>query len=355
MGHIVARKRGDGSTGYTAQIVVKKAGKTIHREAQTFDRRQAANAWMVRRETELSKPGAIERKRQSDNDPKLADAIDRYIASTTREIGRTKAQVLRSIKNYDIAELRCSQITSEDLVDFAKAITAGPATRQNYLSHLSAIFKLARPAWGYPLNYQVIKDAFVVTKEFGLTAKGGSRDRRPTIDELNRLMDHFGAIRASRPRSIPMQEIVLFAIFSTRRQEEIVRILWNDYEGNRVLVRDMKHPGDKAGNHVWCDLPPEASAIIDAMPKSDARIFPYSTDAISTAFTRACKPLSIDNLHFHDLRHDGVSRLFEMGQTIPQVATVSGHRSWQSLKRYSHLRQAGDKYQTWKWRRPGTE
>jgi hypothetical protein len=31
---------------------------------------------------------------------------------------------------------------------------------------------------------------------------------------------------------------------------------------------------------------------------------------------------------------------------------VSGHRSWQSLKRYSHLRQSGDKYQNWKWRTP---
>ena len=148
MGHIVPRKRKDGSTGYTAQIVIKKGGKVAHREAQTFDRRQAANAWMTRRETELSKPGAIERERQKDNDPKLGDVIDRYITESQREIGRTKAQVLRTIKSYDIAELRCSQVTSTDLVAFARALPGGPATRQNYLSHLSAVFKLARPAWG---------------------------------------------------------------------------------------------------------------------------------------------------------------------------------------------------------------
>jgi hypothetical protein len=41
-------------------------------------------------------------------------------------------------------------------------------------------------------------------------------------------------------------------------------------------------------------------------------------------------------LHFHDLRHEGISRLFEMGRTIPQAASVSGHRSWASLQRYSH-------------------
>jgi integrase len=66
--------------------------------------------------------------------------------------------------------------------------------------------------------------------------------------------------------------------------------------------------------------------------------------------TRTCKLLAIDDLHFHDLRHEGVSRLFEMGRTIPQVASVSGHRSWQSLQRYKHLRQVGDKYTGWKWK-----
>ena len=156
-------------------------------------------------------------------------------------------------------------------------------------------------------------------------------------------MNHFADVKAKRPASIPMQKIIAFAIFSTRRQEEITRIRWNDYEGNRVLVRDMKHPGDKAGNHTWCELPPEASAIIESMPRIEARIFPYTTDAISAAFTRACHVLGIDDLHFHDLRHEGVSRLFETGRTIPQAATVSGHRSWSSLQRYAHLRQTGDK------------
>jgi len=184
MGHIVARKRRDGSAGFTAQIVLKRGGKVIHREAQTFDRRQAANAWMVRREDELSKPGAIERERQRDNDPRLGDVIDRSIAESQRVIGRTKAQVLRKIKEYDIVDLRCSQITSADIVAFARALPSGPATRQNYLSHLGAVFAIARPAWGYPLDQQVINDAFAVTKRLGVTAKGRSRNRRPTLDEL---------------------------------------------------------------------------------------------------------------------------------------------------------------------------
>ena len=101
MGTIIARKRIDGTTGYTAQILRKKSGKIIHREAQTFDRRQAASAWLKRRETELSEPGAIDRAKVPEKS--LANAIDRYIGESRKAIGRTKAQVLASIKECDIA------------------------------------------------------------------------------------------------------------------------------------------------------------------------------------------------------------------------------------------------------------
>ena len=85
------------------------------------------------------------------------------------------------------------------------------------------------------------------------------------------------------------------------------------------------------------------------MPNSAELIFPYSPGAIGPAFTRACKLLGIHDLRFHDFRHEGISRLFAMGCSIPHAAAVSGHRSWASLKRYTHLRQPGDKYEDWPW------
>jgi integrase len=344
MGTIVTRKRRDGSSYFTGQIVIKRRGR-VHREALSFDRKQAANAWIVRREEELRKPGGLERAGK--DDPKLVDVIDRYVAESQKRPGRTKEQVLRTIKNYEIAELKCSQIGSDDLLAFLRSLTVEPQTRLVYLSHLSAVFAIAKPAWGYPLDHEAMKAAFVVAKRLGVIAKGPSRERRPTLDELDKLMRYFGTVKARYPSSVPMQRIVAFAIFSTRRQEEIVTIKWADYEANRVLVRDLKHPNNKKGNNIWCELVPEASAIIDSMPRRSEWIFPYSADAIGAAFTRACQFLGIDDLRFHDLRHEGISRLFEMGRTIPQVASVSGHRSWQSLQRYTHLRQAGDKYADW--------
>ena len=148
-----------------------------------------------------------------------------------------------------------------------------------------------------------------------------------------------------------MHRVIAFAIFSTRRQDEITRITWADLDkdGKRVLVRDMKNPGEKMGNDVWCDLPDPALAIIEAMPNHASKIFPFTAYALSAAFTRATQFLAIEDLRFHDLRHEGVSRLFEIGYNVPHAAAVSGHRSWTSLKRYTHMRQTGDKYESWDW------
>jgi integrase len=71
--------------------------------------------------------------------------------------------------------------------------------------------------------------------------------------------------------------------------------------------------------------------IMQSMPRLGDEIFPYNSESVSTAWSRACERAGIKDLHFHDLRHDGVSRLFQMGWDIPRVASVSGHRDWNSL------------------------
>lgn len=348
MGTISARPRKDGTLGYTAQIKIKRGGRVIFSQGQTFDREVAAKAWMAKREKELARPGGLDAMMQPSGT--LEDVIGRYVKESRKAIGRTKAQVLESIKGYKLAAIECERVRSEDIVSFARELgeTVQPQTVMNYLSHLSAVFAVAKPAWGFDLDRDAMRDAMEVCKRLGMVAKSGKRDRRPTIAELNALMAHFED-RAKRRGGMPMHRIIAFATYSSRRQEEITRIRWDDLEAGRVLVRDMKNPGEKIGNNVWCVLPPEAEAIARAMPKVTEAIFPVTAIAISAAFTRACALLGIEDLHFHDLRHEGASRLFEMGWTIPRAAEVTGHRSWQSLQRYSHLRQTGDKLGGWAW------
>jgi integrase len=347
MGAIVARARQDGSLGHTVQIRIKRGGKVVHTESKTFDRASAASAWMKRRERELAEPGALDRVVQQD--PALKTVIAQYRRESKRDIGRTKSQVLKAIEESSLGGMNCSEIDSPSIVRFAQSLKVQPQTVGNYMSHLAAVFTVARPAWGYPLDMQQIDDARVVLKQLGQSGRSNTRERRPEIEEVGRILEYYAEMDARERAEIPMREIVVFAIFSSRRQEEICRIAWEDYQGDRVLVRDMKHPGQKIGNDTWCDLPPEARRVIDSISKGKGRIFPYNHRSVSASFTKACKFLTISGLHFHDLRHEGASRLFEMDWSIPRVAAVTGHRSWASLKRYTHLRGTGDKWAGWGW------
>ncbi|BAN49319.1 site-specific integrase [Metapseudomonas resinovorans] len=357
MGTITSRRRKDGSIGYTAQIRIMRDGAKLYQESQTFDRKQTARAWLRRRETELAEPGAIERtKRKGVTIRKIIEQyLDEY--ERVRPLGKTKRATLKAISETWLGEIADSDLNSQRLVEYAQwrmSEEGGKVQAQtigNDLSHLGAVLSIARPAWGYEIDPSAMPDARIVLKKLGLISKSKERDRRPVMAELDKLLEHFFEMQQRRPSFINMPKVVAFAIFSTRRQEEITRIRWDDLDEQRqaVLVRDMKNPGQKIGNDIWCHLPDEAWAILQSMPRSRPEIFPYNAESISASFTKACKFLEIADLRFHDLRHEGVSRLFEMDWDIPRVASVSGHRDWNSMRRYTHLRGRGDRYSNWVW------
>ncbi|UVL22770.1 site-specific integrase [Pseudomonas donghuensis] len=357
MATIRARKKADGTVSYTVQIRLKNKGVIVYQECQTFARKQAAQAWAKRRETELAEPGAIERANRKGHT--VREMIDRYLVdgAKVRPLGKTKKATLLAIAASHFGEVVDSAINSQILVDYAlwrmspEGGAVQPQTAGNDLAHLGSVLSVARPAWGYEVEPHAMSDARTVLKKLGYNMKSRERDRRPAMDELNKLLKHFFEMQKRRPSSINMPKVLAFALFSTRRQEEITRIRWADLDEERqaVKVRDMKNPGQKIGNDVWCHLPDEAWAIVHSMPRECDEIFPYNSDSISAAWTRACQFLEIEDLHFHDLRHEGVSRLFEMDWDIPRVASVSGHRDWNSLRRYTHLRGRGDCYEGWTW------
>ena len=47
--------------------------------------------------------------------------------------------------------------------------------------------------------------------------------------------------------------------------------------------------------------------------------------------------LAIPNLRFHDFRHEFISRAFDAGWQIQEVAEITGHMQWETLKRYTHF------------------
>lgn len=358
MATIQTRRRKDGGVSYTVRIRQKAGGELIHEEAKTFDgrtwSRAAVKKWATNREAALHAPEA--RAAAQASHVTLAQAIRRYRKEYAEldAWGRSKRADLARLEGTKLGRLPLLSITSKHLVDHVRerrTAGAGPATAGNDLTWLRVLAKVARAAWGVPARLEVIDDAIMHCRGQRLIARAEQRTRRPTLDELGQLLDWF--TRGDGRAQIPMAEVVLFALFSARREAEICLLRRDDLdrEGKTIVVRNVKDPRQR-GRSFRASLTDEALAILERQPAAGELFFPYNPRSIQAAFTRACAMKGIEDLHFHDLRHEAASRLFELGWTLPQVATVTGHRTWANLQRYTHLQGHGmvDKYAGWQWR-----
>jgi Phage integrase family. len=269
----------------------------------------------------------------------LSDLIDRY----AKEIARFKplsATKRGNLKRWEesLGEREVATLTGQDVLDHVAKRDVTPATMAMEVGFLAEVLAAGRSLWGMTIP-DVIASTRPTLRRVGAIGKPEERDRRPTPEELAALADYY---RYNFGR-IPMRDLIPFAIETAMRASEITGLRWDDYRpGDKplILIRNRKDPKNKATNHQWVPLLGESAAIIDRQGRHGARIFPYKADSVGASFRRACERLQIVDLHWHDLRHEGVSRLFEQGYTIEQVAIVSGHRDWKSLKRYTNLRPA---------------
>lgn len=325
---------------FRAQVRVKVRGKVVHAETRSFQKRTAAEAWAKRRVLELEEqtPAEMQAGRLT-----VSDMIGRYLKeyADLADFGRTKRAALGGLQRSGLGPVTLAQLTSARLVQHVidrRNAGAGPATAMNDLIWLGVVAKVARASWALPVDLQAIEDATRHCRAQRLVAKARRRTRRPTADELSRLSDYF--LSRDGRAEIPMHDVMWFAVHSSRREAEIASILWADNVDaeHTGLVRDAKHPTMKKGNHRVFKYTREAWEIVQRQPKVDARIFPFNAKSIGTAFTRACKVLEIPDLHFHDLRHEATSRLFERGYSIVEVQQFTLHESWDVLKRYVQLR-----------------
>ncbi|MBN9466650.1 site-specific integrase [Brevundimonas sp.] len=328
------------------RVQVRRKGRYI---SETFLKRDDARRWATEAEGRIDRGETLAPSRAA----KLrtfGELIDLHIADM-KDVGkapkRSKAATLKMLKDR-LGSKKLVQLDRQLFIDFGRqraAEGAGPMTLSIDIGTIKLVISHAAAVHGLSVPVEPVGMARVALKRLGLVGKGVERDRRPTDEELERLIAHF----QNNPRqTIPMGAIVRFAIATAMRQEEIFRVVWDDYvpRTKMLTIRDRKDPREKVGNDQRIPLLSvsgfDAVALIEERRPSrtnmDLRIFPFNHRSAGTAFTRACKDLGIIDLHFHDLRHEGTSRLFEAGFQIQQVALVTGHKDWKMLRRYTHLR-----------------
>jgi len=238
-------------------------------------------------------------------------------------------------------------LSRERLIAFGKLRAkegAGPVTIGMDLGYVRTVLIHATAIHGIDTPTDLVLLARTALRRLGLIAKGKERDRRPTQDELDCIITYAD----KNPRQlIPLGRIVKFAVATAMRLDEICQLHVEDADltARLATVRDRKDPRNKVGNHQQVPLLDVNGyapvALIEeqlGQGQASGRIFPYNSRSVGTAFRRACKELSIRDLHFHDLRHEAASRLFEAGYDLAEVALVTGHKDWKMLRRYLNLK-----------------
>jgi integrase len=274
------------------------------------------------------------------SDITFGQLIERYTEEIggIKPFGRCKADVLRRLAIH-LGHVAMSEMTTDRIMDYVRprAKEVSGVTLAVEITYMAVVLRAAKELWDLPVDTSVTGAVRSKLKFLGVSTKSIERDRRPTQREIDDICLYF---TTKVRQKVPMEDLILFAIETAMRLGEILALRWEDinHADKTITIRNRKHPTEKQGNDQEVPLLGDAYKIACRQPKIDDRIFPYADGTPSTLFPRACKALKIDDLRFHDLRHEGVSRLFERGYTIEQVSLISGHRDWKMLARYVQLR-----------------
>ncbi|RWQ35752.1 MAG: site-specific integrase [Mesorhizobium sp.] len=202
-----------------------------------------------------------------------------------------------------------------------------PKSLKRELSPLSHMFRHAVVEWEIPVRNPL--------EGLKLRVVDNKRERRLRAGELERLLE-----AAKKGRNKLVAPIILFAVETAMRRGEILSIQFRHVDFERL---SLVIPESKSGYSRLIPLTKQATSILEAVWAEDVKptdfAFPVTPIAMRLQWDRLTKRAGIDGLNFHDLRHEAISRLFELGLTIPEVASISGHRTLAQLMRYSHASQ----------------
>lgn len=322
------------------KAVIRKAGWPM--TSKTFRTKRDAADWARRTEDEMVRGVYVQRV--GSERTTVADALRRYVAEvvpakspTTQTVEIRRAKIIeKHLGSYSLAA-----VTPDVVAGYRDARSAAGRSNNTVrleLALLGHLYSTAIREWGLGLTYNPVAN---IRKP----SPGNGRSRRLDGDEEQQLFEALDG------HSNPMLGwIVRIALHTAMRKAEILSLRRNQVDLRRRVVRLER---TKNGDSRLVPLSLEATAVfrealahpehevVDSpllfygSPGKDKRRRPYIIDKV---WRECVQKADLEDLRFHDLRHEAVSRLVEAGLTDQQVAAISGHKSMQMLKRYTHLR-----------------
>lgn len=328
---------------FQVQVRIKRGGLIVHQESATFASRKQAELWGLSLERKLERDGVESRPAELSSVSAVMDLHEALLRSlhpgeqsdSNRAAGvRGSWTSLQLIKSAPFAHKPIGHVSVSDITTWIKSITnLSPATKLHILMTMRAAYRSASSMHGIPADVDVVGTATNQLRRLKVAGNSQARDQRVTNEQIERLV----AGAAQRNSKVPMDTIIRLAVALPRRLNELLTMTWAGYSGNTMQLLDTKSPGAVRRDEI-VPVPPAAQALINTLARPDARILPYNPKYVSNAFAAAADAAGLPEIHFHDLRHEGISRLFAAGLNIPEVSLISGHTSWATLRRYTHLK-----------------
>lgn len=313
------RKKGEGQ--YHVQI--RKRGYPT--QTKTFTKEADAKRWATIIESEMERGIFVSRTEAEET--LIKDILQRYeqeILPSKRGQASDKSRLKTLHSTFGVYTL--ASVTSTQIAKFRdqRLKVVGPQSVIHELNLLNRVFKAATMDWGIALP------GGLPTAQVRKPIKPRGRDRRVAECEIAKILEVT--------ESSELRTIVILAIETGMRRNELASLVWDEIN----LKNQTAHlPKTKT------DVPrtvPLSKTAVNALrafgTKQEGRVFRLQSESMSQAFERACEPhrANIVGVRFHDLRHEATSRLFEKGLNVMEVAAITGHKTLDMLKRYTHLK-----------------
>lgn len=328
---------------FSYQVKMMVGGHAI---SETFDTIEEARSWRDSKrlgkslDPDFKKVLESRIKKSEVRKMTLDKALDKYLLEVTpsKKGSDEEKHRINKLRRTDLAKKSFYQITPEDVLELLKGLKRDPTgprqgeplsseSKRKYASLISHVYDVARKRWRMTVTNPVA--------DIELPPPGKSRTRRLEAGEEEALLHELSKAR----QASVVVPLVRLAIETAMRQGELLALEWSDVrisgDHGTAVLRDTK-----IGEQRIVPLSAHACELLGSMPRpiKGGLVFPIGKNSLRTVWDLACKRAGIEDLRFHDLRHEATSRLFELGLDRIEAASITGHKTLQMLKNYTHLR-----------------
>ena len=301
---------------WQAQVRIKDQGSI----SKSFHSRKDAQIWATEQEA-LMLSGKW--KKKDNSTLRLSDLMKKYMQEVTpKKKGRRpeERRLRRLLRESDLMNAYLKEVHPPVIAEYRdRRLKDGVRACQYDLVLIRHVWNIARLEWGWDIGSNPVE-------QIKLPKNNPPRERRLRVGEYDLLK-----IKAMKTRVWYLWPIIEIAIETGMRRSEILGMKWEHIgiDNQRVLL-----PLTKNGSSRWVPLTKKAMDILGQVPRTTDHVFPITDVALRQSWERLRNRANLIDFTFHDLRHEAISRMFEKGLNVPEVASISGHKTASQLFRY---------------------